>query len=153
LADFEDYTQILELPHDCLSIARSVVDATNGKDEGYEYRLRSALDYFSNSCVLHNYYLRFIMMVVVMERLFSFDKKGVRKQDQLAIAISSYMPSVSLSEVKKDYVVRNNLVHGPKAPLHGPKEIEPLADKWTSWCRTILTIILTKKRTDYIPTK
>jgi hypothetical protein len=152
MAEFEDYVRILCIPQDAWKLARVVVDASTGVEIGPKYRLRSALDYYLHSSTVKNHYLRFILMVIVMERLFSFDKKREYKQDQLANAISAYLPSVARSELKKDYRIRNNLVHGPKASIHRADEIKSLADKWSSWCQKVLRDILVDDRNDKIPT-
>jgi hypothetical protein len=140
---FQSYVRALALPSDQWPKVFLTLQKTVGKENGPEYRLRSALDFFLHGCQADNIYVRFVIMVIVAERLFSTN--GPNKRRRISRGINTFVKDIAPKQIEDDYDVRNDLVHGPNT-LHKSPEVAELVARWESVCGAVLSKILTEDR-------
>jgi hypothetical protein len=140
---FQAYVRALAIPSDQWPKAFSTLQKTVSKEKGPDYRLRSALDYFIQGCQTENVFVRFIIMVIVAERLFS--RHELNKRKRISRGIYTFTKDVDPDQIEADYAVRNDLMHGPDE-LHKPPEISELAARWEAACGAVLSTLLLDDR-------
>jgi hypothetical protein len=146
---FQSYVRALALPSEQWPKAFSTLTKTVNKEQGPEYRLRSALDFFLQGCRSDNIYVRFIIMVIVAERLFSKNESNKRKR--ISRGIYTFNKDIDPSQIAADYDVRNDLVHGPK-DLHRSPEVAELAARWETACGAVLSKLPVEDRVSELQT-
>jgi len=162
---FDEYARVLNLPGQdwpraCATFeaARATADLDGTRDEVTDlkgdrrraYRLLTALDYYLQACDTANRYIRFLLLVIVAERLFSTrDADAGTKAQQISDGFNMFLGDATGSPdrttLPKDYRVRNNLVHGPEQ-AYTPGYMEGLVNRWISWCSASLCRILVDRR-------
>jgi hypothetical protein len=140
---FQAYVRALALPADQWPKAFETLQKISGVESGPEYRLQSALDFFLQGCQAENVFVRFVLMVIVAERLFS--KREHNKRRRIARGIYTFTKEIDPNQIESDYNTRNDLVHGPE-DLHEPQKVAELAARWESACGAVLSKILTEGR-------
>lgn len=104
----------------------------------------SALDFYWNAQNTENKYVKFILLVITAERLFTKNDNEA-KWRRLAEGMRRYTREADFDGVHRDYDIRNDLVHGPATlPPPSKDEVRELARKWSAWCAEVLRKKLTE---------